>query len=682
MQSADPELRKSAASGRSRESPSRNPAAPATPTPIPATPKRTDVEALRAVAILFVVLFHCGIPGVPGGFIGVDVFFVVSGYLITGLLVAENRKSSRIDLLRFYARRVRRLLPASFLVTISTLLAAAVIFAPQELTLAARGARASALYVSNIFFAIEAADYFAPRVASNPFLHMWSLAVEEQFYLVWPILILLGLSVFKSTRALNGILLGMTLLSLGACVWMTSHHAVYAFYLLPSRAWEFGIGGLAALLPPGRVRLPWLTLGLLGAAALAASCLLISSTSDFPGWIAVVPVLATACMLVAGAEEPHRGLGRVFDLGAFQTIGGLSYSWYLWHWPFLVLAAALFPGVTAAGKITAATAALAVAYATHRLFENPIRFNSYLVKRPVLTLALAIAITAVSVLAAMRVNHFADRLAQSPELKSVASAQEDIAAMSRNRCVSTDGSSEVKSCTFGPADSPTTVVLFGDSHAVQWFSGLREISVSNGWKLTTLLKSACAPAALSTDRGAAADAECSSWREQAIRNILTLRPSVVLMVSATNKLGRRSDPSVRASDAQLAEVLSGTRHTLSTFSSSGLHVIMVRDNPEFTFDVPMCLARSLRHSWYPGGSCEQPRAAVLDTALFEAEQRAAENLPGVRLVDLTDQFCPDGMCRSVRDGVVMYRDTDHLTGAFSVVLAPLLESEIRAALPR
>src|SRR5690349_18401435 len=292
---------------------------------------RTDIEGLRGIAVLIVVAYHCRVPGFSGGFVGVDVFFVLSGYLITGLLVAEIQKTSRLNLLQFYARRARRLLPASALALMVTLLIGAVILAPNELSFAGRAGRATALYMSNIFFAINAADYFAPDVETNPMLHTWSLAVEEQFYLVWPLLIILGLQLWRSKKSLVAVLAALTLASLAISVWFTARGGTFAFYELPARAWEFGIGGLAVLLPRGALKLPargWLALAWVGVLAILSSGYFLSGDGRFPGWIALIPVLGTVAAMVAGAEQPHRGVGALLDSAPLQMFGTLSYSWY------------------------------------------------------------------------------------------------------------------------------------------------------------------------------------------------------------------------------------------------------------------------------------------------------------------------------------------------------------------
>ena len=262
-----------------------------------------------------------------GGFVGVDVFFVLSGYLITGLLVAEVERTSRLNLLQFYARRARRLLPAAALALIVTLLLGAVILAPNEIVNAGRAARATALYLSNMFFARNAADYFAADVSTNPMLHTWSLGVEEQFYLFWPLLIVVGLRFLRSKRSLLALMALLTVASLAACLWLTANRGALAFYALPARAWEFGLGGLAILLPLDKLRVPaiaWVALGWLGVIGILASAYLISGATPFPGWTAAAPVLATVAALIGCAHQPTRGANLLLGSPPLQTLGTLS----------------------------------------------------------------------------------------------------------------------------------------------------------------------------------------------------------------------------------------------------------------------------------------------------------------------------------------------------------------------
>jgi peptidoglycan/LPS O-acetylase OafA/YrhL len=639
---------------------------------------RTDIEGLRGIAVLLVVAFHYGVPGLSGGFVGVDVFFVLSGYLITGLLVAEIQATLRLSLLHFYARRARRLLPASAVTLAATLLIGAFILAPQELTFVGRAARATALYVSNIFFAKNAANYFDPDVESNPLLHTWSLAVEEQFYLIWPMLIMLGLLCWRSKKALFLVLSVLTLLSFAASVWSTARMQTFAFYQLPSRAWEFGVGGLAALLPVGFVKLPsrwWLVFGWLGIFMILGSGHYISGVSTFPGWVALIPVLGTAAALVGGAEQPHRGAGTVLGSAPLLGLGTLSYSWYLWHWPFLVFVTALVPGVSVTGKTIACLASLAVAGILHHFVENPIRFHPYLVKRPAVSLYLAAAVTLCSLSLGFVSVIFASRLASAPNMRAIKGTFDDnpMSATVRERCMAMEQSSSVQTCAFGDTTSKTNVVLFGDSHAMQWVNPLNDIASAQGWELITMLKAACPATDIvvkspNTER-------CASWRAKALRQIVELRPSLVILGSSTIYLGQKGKPATRY-DVSLDEWQSGTRRTLETLSAAGLKVIAMRDNPFFPFDIPTCLARSIRHSWYPGGSCEIDKSQALNPAIFEAEKAGASGFPNVHFIDLTEQFCEGKVCPAIQHDTVIYRDSNHMTRTFANTLRPALEAQL------
>jgi peptidoglycan/LPS O-acetylase OafA/YrhL len=645
---------------------------------------RTDVEGLRAIAILLVVTFHAGVTGITGGFIGVDVFYVLSGYLITGLLVAEIDKTSRLNLLNFYARRVRRLLPAAALVLFATLLVACIIFAPGELEFAARGARSSALYISNLFFMENAADYFSPRVASNPLLHTWSLSVEEQFYLFWPVIILLGLRGLGTVRRLAALLALLTISSLVACIWLTPDHPILTFYSLPTRAWEFGLGGLAALVPAASRRLPpgvWVGLGWLGMALVIGCALTLTPATQFPGWVAVIPVLGTTLTLMSGAGQPHTGACKLLDLAVMQKLGGLSYSWYLWHWPFLVFAAALVPDIGPVGKAMAIVASLAVAELAHRCVENPIRFNSGLVKRPALSLAGAVAIGLVCVTAASLTVRFGEAIGRRPDMVASTNAVHDISSITRVHCVADDGTVEAKTCTFGDTHSATTLALFGDSHAIPWFEPLHQLVNSRGWNLTTVLKAGCSAGDYPSQlRDPVENAACAKWRAAALAEVIRMHPSLVILGNASNRLYRVSDPARHASAEDLQLRRDGTRRVVEKLFHAGLRVMLMRDNPEFAFDMPTCLGRSERHSWYAGKGCEMPIAAVLDPKVFEAEQEAVAGIPDVFVVDLTGELCHNGVCGGTDNGMVIYRDTDHLAGHFAASLEPLLEPKVLAAL--
>jgi len=586
-------------------------------------------------------------------------------------------------LLRFYAKRVRRLLPAAALVLVTTLIAAALLFSPRELMLTAHAARANALYVSNLYFSQSASDYFSARVTFNPLLHTWSLSVEEQFYLFWPFLIGLGLLVWRSRNALLAAMAVLTILSFGLNLWLTAHDRVVAFYALPTRAWEFGLGGLAALLPRGALQLSratWIAIGWLGLAVILGSACMISASMGFPGWLALFPAAGTALTLVACAEQPQLGVGTVFNTGPLQTLGGLSYSWYLWHWPFLVFTAAIIPDGSSLTRLTAAALSLGLAYLTHRYFENPIRHNPVLVKSPKLTLVIGSGLAAMSLVTATLALHFANHLAYSPAMQTLDLARLDFADMPRRECVSSDGSSTVKICTFGSSESPSNIILFGDSHAAQWFDALNQMAEREHWKLTTVLKLGCAAVDVKPGIGIDADAECIEWREKAIHDIVALKPALVVLGSATNKLDRPENPGAHAGSRLVADVREGVLRTLRPLQAAGARLALLRDTPEFPFDVTSCLARTERHAWYPQGACDMPISRVLDPQILVAETSAASSLTNVKLIDMTNGLCPRDVCKAVVNGMVMYRDTHHLAGRSAQSLEPMLDQQIGAAL--
>ena len=644
---------------------------------------RPDVEGLRGIAVFIVVAFHCGIATFSGGFVGVDVFFVLSGYLITGLLLAEIERSSTIDLLSFYARRIRRLLPASAVMLLVTLVAGALVLAPQELAFASRAARATALYLGNVFFALNSADYFAPDAKSNPLLHMWTLAVEEQFYLFWPLMIVVTWRFRRHRLALAVSLAVVTAASLAASIVLTERGSGFAFYGLHTRAWEFGFGGLACMLPRGAIRIrkaAWIATGWAGFILIVASGCWITAHAHFPGWIALIPVAGTTATLVAGSEWPGLGVGRLLATRPFQIVGSLSYSWYLWHWPFLVFALALLPTLSVPGKAVVALMALAAASVSHRLVEDPIRFHPFLAQRTIPTLLLGASLTVVSLASAFICLDLANRLASSPQMRAITAAVDDSEVMLRQRCVTLGLSADLTSCEFGNSASATEVVLFGDSHAIQWFSPLERIAVRQGWRLTTLLKSGCTATDLPSPRATAgARSPCEAWRAAAFRQIERLQPRLVVLASATNYIGSDRNgidwPMVTVSALQDA-----TRRTLARLSAAGVPAVVMRDTPLAPFDVPTCLARLARHPWYRGGQCAFLRAAALPAAVYEAERNGALGLSGVTFVDLTAELCGEHDCPAVRASTIIYRDDNHLTGVFATSLVPVLEPQLVQAL--
>ncbi len=340
----------------------------------PAREVRADLEGLRGVAVIAVLLFHLGFPWAAGGFVGVDAFFVLSGFLITGLIIREHERTGRISLPAFYARRVRRILPAALVTIVVTVGVAAFVLAPLDLPEITIDGAAAALSVGNIRFAFEATDYFGPTTPS-PFRHFWSLGVEEQFYLLWPALMILALARGGSRRRVALVIGGVVAASFAASFWLTGVDQAWAFYSFPTRAWQLGLGGLLAATAGWFARRSGLLLSsiaLAGVGGLIAGVVLLDGSMPYPGLPALLPAVATAAVVIGG---DRRGPARwLLSRAPLRWFGRISYSLYLWHWPFLVLPVlALGRELALDERLALAGISIAVATASWRWIEEPFR---------------------------------------------------------------------------------------------------------------------------------------------------------------------------------------------------------------------------------------------------------------------------------------------------------------------
>jgi peptidoglycan/LPS O-acetylase OafA/YrhL len=640
---------------------------------------RPDVEGMRGIAVLLVVLYHVGIPGIRGGFTGVDVFFVLSGFLITDLLVKEAARTGRISFVQFYARRTRRLLPAAILVLTVTLVASLLVHSPLEQFRYASSAVATSIYVSNLHFMRQATDYFAPNLASDPFLHTWSLAVEEQFYLVWPMLIALGFSGRRPAGRLVRLIIAVCVFSFAACVWLTVVKKPWAFFGSPLRAWEFGIGGLACLVPmavlrdrPGLCR----ALGWGGLVAVLAGAMTLSGKMLFPGPWAFLPAIGTVGMLLAGTGKPGVGVGVPLGSAPLQHLGRLSYSWYLWHWPVLVLALAVAPDLSVAGKALCALGALAAAAVAFALVENRIRFHPALLPRPGLSLGLAAALSLAGLVFGLGSHGYAARLLSRAPQRSFAKAVNDGPSLKRRGCFMSEARKGLRQCVFGDSGSATTVVLFGDSHAAQWFPALEQVAIERHWRLISMVRASCPVATVPVydPRGGGEQAECAVWRKLALHRIMEVRPTLVVMANSVGYIKRpgESDGFSQLSYGQWEE---GTRTTFVSLDSAGVRGLLLRDTPRAKADVPICLSRAAYFGWEQQ-ECSAERDAALYPEIYHLEQQAASGLPHVSTVDLSDLICGPIVCETLQGGNVVYRDHSHLTATYARSLAPALAQRI------
>jgi peptidoglycan/LPS O-acetylase OafA/YrhL len=676
---------------------------------------RTDLEALRGLAILLVVAYHAGVPVLAGGFVGVDVFFVLSGFFTARLLVQEYGTTGSVDLLAFYGRRALRLLPALLVVVAATLAAVWIVWAPIDRAEVANTALTVLSGRANNAFAREAVNYFSG--ASSPFLHAWSLGVELQLALFGPLvfLALTALGGWRTAAAadgerarrlsalLRGVGIGLALvgaLSLALAISWTATDPSWAFFGAAARAWEFVAGALLVLaLPAGstsaeevpeeRGRGWWLQAG--GLAVIVGAALLYDRSTPYPGTAALLPLLGAVAVIAGGingrgALGAHRPVVR-----ALAWFGQVSYSWYLWHWPIVVTATVLMPGIGVWGRLAWSAAALAPAWLTYQWVERPLREHRGDVAtrapwRPAIAVAGCLALG----VGAFAMRHAAVRGVQRPDQRAFAAARND--RMSHDcwaRTTADAARAAGGACVFGDPNGTATVALFGDSHAEHWLAALDRLGRARGWRVVLMVKGGCPVADAPELVGSPSNRygrECARYREAAVRRLIALNPDVAVLSSYDEYVSRDAD---RSGDGGWEGRVSpeawgrGLRRTYARLAGAGVPVVAIRGTPYPGFDVPACLSRRAARLPMANG-CQYERDEALHGAaraeLASAVRAVAERGLPVAAIDLADQVCAAARCGVLRDGRVAFTDGNHLTASFTRATAGTLGARLDAAL--
>jgi peptidoglycan/LPS O-acetylase OafA/YrhL len=682
---------------------------------------RADLEALRGLAILLVVAYHAGVPVFAGGFVGVDVFFVLSGYFTTRLLVKEYGTTGSVDLPAFYGRRALRLLPPLLVVVAATLAMVWTLWAPIDRAVVAGTARAVLLGRANDAFAREAVNYFAG--ARSPFLHTWSLGVELQVSLFGPLLILALAALGgwriaatpdderarRLTALLRGVGGGLAVaggLSLGLAIWWTTTDPSWAFFGTAARAWEFAVGALLALsLPAGSTdpraepgvaasderakRGWWLQAG--GLAAIVAAALLYDRWTPYPGTAALLPVIGAAAVIVGGIHGYGVLHARRSPVRALDWFGQVSYSWYLWHWPIVLTAAVLAPAMGVWARLAWSIAALLPAWLTWRWVERPLRDRRADASTgvPRFTMA-AVAGCLALAFGTGALRRSAERRVERGGQRAFATARADRMA---HRCWAAELPSAAPrvtpTCVFGDPNGTATVALFGDSHAEHWLAALDRLGRERGWRVELMVMGGCPVAdapELIASRSDRRGRECARWREAAVRRMIATKPAVAVLSSYDEYVARDAESSGgRAFEGRVpAEAWRrGLRRTYARLAGAGVPVAAIRGTPYPGFDVPECLSR--RAAGLPmAGDCAYVRDEALHAAARAAHRSAvrdvaARGLPVVA-IDMSDAVCATHRCGVVRDGRVVFTDDNHLTAAFTRAAAPVLGARLDAAL--
>lgn len=659
-------------------------------------PYRPDIDGLRALAVSLVLVFHAGAAWLPGGFVGVDVFFVISGYLITGLLFDEYRQTGDVSLRAFWARRVRRLGPALFLV-IALVLPASMVWLSRigtETGPAAKAAMATLLLNANHFFMMEAGDYFAAAAETNPFLHMWSLSVEEQFYLLWP-LALLGLLRWRRARRVLpvvGVALALAFMASAWGGWAWSPQA--QFYLMPSRAFELLVGAVLAVWlrerasqNVGRPRVASMV-ALVGVALILFGALTFSGLRGFPFPLALAPVMGAAMLIWAGAVGRGNLVTRVASWPWVVYLGKISYPLYLWHWPLLVLSRGhrLWEPSPVADAVAVAASVLAAA-ATYEWIEKPwqrwcaqgVPSARLLRLGTVVTVGLFVCSGLVGAWARLGWGY-------APQDRALAEARVD---HPKTGCIFKSEFPDPKGldACFGPT-AGKSVLLWGDSHASQWGPAIKVAAGEAGINAGILALGGCQP--LPT---AQLSWRCQRFHNEVFKHLAEWRrdrglQGLVLAGRWVSGMGLESptwtervpkgkevyfDARAHNTKEALAQFESSLAALLDATTAQGLRVLLVLPSPLQKVKGPHCL--SVR----PQEACfvSREQMATYAGAVEAAIRRVSASRANVRLLDPKEFMCTADRCPASLGGQVVYGDDNHVTDTFSRASAGHFAPDIR-----
>lgn len=605
-----------------------------------------QIQGLRALAALLVTIFHARL--MPGGFIGVDIFYVISGYLITGLIIREIDKTGRLDLNLFYQRRIKRLLPTSVFVLFVTAIVGMFVLPPITRDALGRDLFAAAAYISNYLFAWWQNDYQNLNATPSPFIHYWSLAVEEQFYVVWPIFILF-LSRYGKKAILNGVAI-VTALSLLLSIYQTQTSPIWAFYSLPTRAWELGVGALLLFIPEKYLRnryFPWL-----GVIGIAIASINFDESTAFPGINALLPVAATAVLIGTIPIWP-RFFNDLSNNRLAQWLGAISYPLYLWHWPALVLpSSALGRPLRIRERILCILLTIVLAHLTSKFVEQPLRHKNWSGKK---VYGFFAATTAISLLAAAVITFTASSIisVKGTSYRFDLNKVIEKPKIYGDGCHVNYGEDKSGECTYGDIGSKTKIVLYGDSHAAQWFPALEVLAREKGFELISLTKSACSSVdSPRPDKGAFKNSNCEKWRENSIKRIQEIKPQAVIVSSFQYFTPKSGYPS------KTEWWDDGQRRLLADLQGSSQNLIYISDTPRPLLDIPNCLASRDSHA------CDS------------AEKTPNVIINGFKQIDPTPWLCTS-FCPAIQDGYVVYRDSSHISVEAALALRKKLEAALK-----
>lgn len=650
---------------------------------------RKDIQGLRALAVSLVVLSHAGFSIFAGGFIGVDVFFVLSGYLISGILFEEQHRTGSIRLANFYSRRIRRLLPALVVMLGTVMWITPRLLSDYEFREQTASLNYAATWTSNFFFSFSSNPYFSELRERDLFLHTWSLSIEEQFYLLWPVLILIIASLASITtgsfkRWLLVTLGALAMASFAVSQYWAESNPLWSFYLMPSRIWEFALGAgtyiwifesgnhqlrqgiLISLKANGGY------LGIGGVALIVGSAIAMHAEMSYPSYWAVIPSLGAVLVIVAGELAPAKGASRILSRQAFVWLGDRSYSLYLWHWPILNMGFAWGMQQNISDISVLVTLSLIFAMMSYRWIEQPFRKFRLQQLSPGLVNSFGIIVTVALITTCYAQKRIDPDTITAREIGTHHKFQPSAHAIYTNECDSWFADAEVHPCVIGTPNAPKTLAIIGDSIGTQWVSLLPAIYTAPEWRIVVFIKSSCP--IVDEDffyrRIGKTYKICSHWRNSVIEYLDHVRPDVIFVGSSAF---------YGFSPTQWTE---GTSRILSRLSSISEYVVVIAGTPRLSFNGPGCLERQLSRSSQANelnpDACSEPLIDQQSARVAGFLSTAVSRFSNTHLLNLNDLVCPRAQCMAQdSNGLAVFVDQQHLTAQFVRSKAPEVAERLK-----
>jgi len=639
---------------------------------------RTDIQALRALAITSVLIFHVWPTLLTGGYVGVDIFFVISGYLITGQLWRQEQRTGKVDFADFWSRRARRLLPASLLAIALTTIATYLATTPSWFLKVKAEAIGATFYAQNWVLVSKVTNYLTDDGTKSPFQHFWSLSVEEQYYIFWPIVLWLALSAVRRFPRLKNRTLLLTVLwtiligSLAYSVALTYLLPQNAYFNTFTRAWEFAAGALLSVAGPdlresAAKRNPlWFWLG---TAAMFYAIFSFTQQTPFPSWYAGIPV-AGAVMALYGGQSDSRWLPQFWlRLKPVQFIGDISYSLYLWHWPILILAPWVLHRMLNTGDSLAVVAlSVLVGWVSKRFVEDPVRFgplsrlrNGRQLLAAGLCMVLLLGLSSsLGFAATSKFKEISHRFQLTPPLNNLSKGYQG--PESPDCKVSREGTNFL-TCQKGDPNGKIRVAFIGDSHTRQWFMPLDDLAFKYHWSVTLISKSACTLVDPANYPASLTHFSCQGWNQQLL-DYLKTQPAFDLIINSNSTLVTQGRTDVGVSYRSMVQQLTANGHT---------KFVVIHDSPKPDVNYVPCIETWMQQAEV---KCAIPRATGLTPP--DVLPDAVKDLAHVTVIDLTDSFCNLKTCSPVRGNTVVYRDNSHITSTWAKHLEPQLDAHIPA----